>query len=490
MRSSHGLAGIIVVALVCGAREAQAHAFALRYDLPLPLWLYLVGTGATVAVSVPFVAWLVGPAEPATPRRQVRLNGLAGARLLLNPTIGYTVRALSVALFALLIAAGLLGTQGDPFDNVLPTAVWVIWWVGLAYVSAFLGNVWRLINPWAIVGEWAGGLSRRLGGNARGPGRDPLPWLEAWPAVVLFLAFGWLELVWLHNAVPAQLAIAILIYSAITWTGMAIFGVDTWRELGEAFSLFFGLFGRFAPVDAQTLALRPYGAGLVVGAPVSTSMLCFVVLALAMVSFDGMAETPVWAELTGAALAAMHRVGLLEMLGYVRAGALIKTVGLVLTPLVFLGVYLAVCRLTVALMATPAIAPGPAAWTTVAIARRFVLTLVPIAIAYHLAHYISYLLIYGQESIRLTSDPFGFGWDLFGTAGFQPDIAIVSARFVWITSVVAIVLGHIAAIWLAHVTAIRTFAGPRLALRSHHDSADDRLHHAQPLDPCAADLET
>jgi hypothetical protein len=100
------------------------------------------------------------------------------------------------------------------------------------------------------------------------------------------------------------------------------------------------------------------------------------------------------------------------------------------------------------------------------IARLFVLSLVPIALAYHLAHYLSYLLIVGQYMIPLASDPFGFGWDLFGTRHYLVDIGIVNARFVWIVSVIAIVIGHIVAVFLAHVMALRTFRDNRAALLS------------------------
>jgi hypothetical protein len=361
---------------------------------------------------------------------------------------GSVLRVLSVAMLALLVAAGLLGSQ-DPFANILPTFVWVIWWVGLAYVSAFLGDVWSVLNPWAIVGDWAGRLRARLRTAPVRPLAPPV-WLGVWPGVLLFWCFGWAELVWPENAVPARLACAILLYSAITWSGMALFGVRPWLACGEAFALFFGLFGRFAPLDLRNGALRPYAAGLL-DAAVSPSMLAFVVLALAMVSFDGLAETPLWAALTGETLALLHQAGLLAPLGYVAAGALIKTAGLVLTPLTFLGVYLLVCRLTCALV--------PDGWTTLRIARTFVLTLVPIAIAYHLAHYLSYLLIHGQAIIALASDPFGRGWDLFGTARYEVDIGVVGARFIWITSVVAIVAGHVFALWLAHKQALACFGG-------------------------------
>ena len=100
------------------------------------------------------------------------------------------------------------------------------------------------------------------------------------------------------------------------------------------------------------------------------------------------------------------------------------------------------------------------------VARYFVLSLVPIAIAYHLAHYYLYLLINGQTIIPLASDPFGFGWDLFGTADYRVNIGIVTAKFVWYLSIAAIVVGHVVAVYLAHVTALRLFGQGRAAMVS------------------------
>src|SRR5258708_28439640 len=99
-------------------------------------------------------------------------------------------------------------------------------------------------------------------------------------------------------------------------------------------------------------------------------------------------------------------------------------------------------------------------------AQSFALTLVPIAIAYHLAHYLAYLLTQGQYLIPLASDPFGYGWNLLGTAGYRVDIAIVGARFAWYAAVASIVTGHIIAVYLADVRAHQLFPVPRAALRS------------------------
>jgi hypothetical protein len=104
--------------------------------------------------------------------------------------------------------------------------------------------------------------------------------------------------------------------------------------------------------------------------------------------------------------------------------------------------------------------------TASTVACSFVLTLVPIAVAYHLSHYFSLLLTAGQFIIPLASDPFGWGWNLFGTAGYKVNLAIVSPYVFWYSAVAIIVLGHVIAVYLAHMAALRLFGSQRAALVS------------------------
>ena len=198
------------------------------------------------------------------------------------------------------------------------------------------------------------------------------------------------------------------------------------------------------------MALRPFGAGLIDTRSVSISTTAFVLLLLASVLYDGVLGTPEWSNLESA-LAAYLPAGDFGFMA-------VKTAGLIVFWLVFFGAYVAV---SAAMSAMTARRLSP-----LDMARSFVFTLVPIAIGYHLAHYLTFLLIQGQYIIPLVSDPFGFGWNLFGTAGYRVDIAIVGARFAWITAVTAILLGHIAAVYLAHLKAMRIFDTRSAALRS------------------------
>ncbi len=75
-------------------------------------------------------------------------------------------------------------------------------------------------------------------------------------------------------------------------------------------------------------------------------------------------------------------------------------------------------------------------------ANNFVTSLIPIALAYHVAHFLLFLLVQGQLIIPLISDPFGHGWDLFGTANYRLNFSVMSPMFFWIISVLSIVIGH------------------------------------------------
>src|SRR5262249_34205237 len=215
--------------------------------------------------------------------------------------------------------------------------------------------------------------------------------------------FPGIELVYATPAVPKHIACSAAAYSVLTWAGMALFGRETWMRHGELFSVVFGTFARFAPTEAHTrprpeLILRPFGAGLLDGRSASPSMTAFVLLLLSTVLYDGLLSTPGWAILENAIVARLRSPGEFEQIA-------IRSIGLVAFWLLFLGAY----TLIAAMM-------GAAAGKSRSpreIAQHFAFTLVPIAIGYHLAHYLVFLLIQGQYIIPLISDPFGWGWNLF-----------------------------------------------------------------------------
>ncbi len=96
----------------------------------------------------------------------------------------------------------------------------------------------------------------------------------------------------------------------------------------------------------------------------------------------------------------------------------------------------------------------------------FAASLLPIAVAYHLAHYASYLALAGQLMLPIASDPLGFGWDLFGTANHRIDLGVINAEGVWWTAAAALVIGHALSVFVAHAEAMRLFPDRRQAIRS------------------------
>ena len=178
-------------------------------------------------------------------------------------------------------------------------------------------------------------------------------------------------------------------------------------------------------------------------------MMAFVLLLLASVLYDGLIGTGEWALLEGALRTRVPGLGEYGTM-------LIRSVGLIAFWFLFLGAFIGISTV-MSRVASGRLGP-------LEVARSFALTLVPIAIGYHVAHYLVFLLVQGQYIVPLLSDPFGRGWNLFGTAGYRVDIALAGARFAWYAAVVAIVTGHVTAVYLAHVRAMGMFAPARLAL--------------------------
>jgi hypothetical protein len=287
-----------------------------------------------------------------------------------------------------------------------------------------------------------------------------------WPAFLLFLLFAWMELVWSGRNIPAQLAAALLVYSGLTWLGMFVFGRRAWLGQGELFTLVFGIFARFGPLarvreGRAGIRVRPPAVGLLENHPVTISMVALVIALLATVTFDGFLETPLWARVDFAVLDWASDSSFWTALGLRedQAVRVVRTLALLGCVALFLGAYAGGCWVVAAASGDRDVSAG-------IVIRRFAFTLVPIALAYHLAHYFSLLFIGGQYAIPLLSDPLGRGWNLFGTAGYQVDIGFVTPRLQWTVAVVAVVLGHVVAVYLSHVTAFRVFRSRSAALKS------------------------
>ena len=425
---------------------AWAHAFDDRYDLPAPLSYFVIGASAVVVLSFVVAELFENLAAPAAdaPARVVSLG-------VLLPLLRFAGGAIGLLLFTLTIAAGLFGTR-DPLMNLAPTMVWIVSWVGLSLLVACIGNAWPALDPWRTLFDILDAAARRMG-RASG---IPLHWtyprlLGAWPAVILLLAIAWFEVVYPQAAVPYRLAWVLIGWSALTLAGMLAFGREAWQSNADVFAIYFATLGRFGvfarAADSRSLIVRSPGSGLIGARADSTAMVAFVIAMLSTVLFDGLLGGQLWLVIQGRLARAVPLLA--DSNGY-----MIGAAGLIGVWLVFLAAYVLACLITTWIARE--LAPA-------AVARAFAFTLVPIAIAYNLAHNASNLIMQMQLLIPLASDPLGIQWNLFGTVNYRPAIGLVDARLAWFIAIGAIVAGHVVSIWLAHCVALREYGATHRA---------------------------
>ena len=417
------------------AAPAVAHTSERGQIMLLPTGLYMLGGALTVAASVLLVAML-----PAlSPRRAL---GMAFELFRLTPLRRALPSLLVLAAIVILAAAGIWGPF-DPIANPLPAAVWSLWWTALSAASIIFGNLWAVLNPW-----WG------LHGLAGVKPRFHLPAaLGQWPAVALFFGFTWFELIDPAPSDPGRLAVLVITYLVFNFAGMFLVG-DAWLKSVDCFSVYFRLIGKLSPVQwaerdgRLNLTIVMPGAALLEAESTASGMAAFVLLALSSVSFDGLMRTFFWAGKIG--------VNPLEFPGR-SAVMLANTLGLA-------GMFLALsAAFTLATFFGRVRAGGVPM-------PRLIFAIMPIACAYHLAHYLPGLPVSLMQLAKSLSDPFGMGANLFGTAGLEPPSSIMmdhhNAALVYRAQVMVIVLGHVMAVAVADVMALRSHATARLAIIS------------------------
>jgi hypothetical protein len=427
---------------------ALAHGFVGRQDLPIPRWLFAWGAAAVLVISFVALAALWPTPRLQVPRERVvaRIPGF------LDPLAG----ALGVAFFAVVVYAGFAGTQTET-ANLTTTTVYVVFWVGLAFASALFGDIFRAFNPWRAIARFAAWVAGRV---SRSGTPEPLEYparLGRWPAALTILAFTWIELAYVDRNDPSTLAALALAYAGIQLIGMSLYGIEPWTRRADGFSVYFSLFAALSPLHWTRRELRVRRplegvVGLDASIPGTVAVLC---VAIGSTSFDGLSQGTLWNDIAPDIQQAMIDIGFSARTGQEIA----FTIGLLAMVLLVAALY----RLGVTGMHT--VGEGH---DTNDLARRFVHTLVPIALAYVVAHYFSFFVYEGQRMKYLASDPLGDGSDLFGTRTATVDYSVISATGIWYVQVAALVIGHAAGLALAHDRALAIYKSAKEATRSQY----------------------
>lgn len=428
--------------LLAAPALAWAHAFGEPVQLPMPYGLYIAGSVAALVLSFVLLALGGKIAHRLNAHRQLPFPAWP-AKWIDTARAAGSLFWLSALTFC--IVTGLFGSN-DSHRNINMTLFWIVFALGGAYSSMLIGNWYQHQHPWRFL------LPRHWPGVLKYPG-----WLGHWPALLQLGGLVGIEL--FFHSTPRKLALLLIAFGAFNLAGMWLWGMRRWLQRGEPFAVLFRLFAACAPLRRVQNTDGKYRWRVTL--PFADlhrlrlwhpAQCLFVLFLLSSTAYDGLRETAVyfnvfWQDPWGILTAAFGDHPL-KLYPQVRPWFVAwEMFLLIVSPLLYLLLFIAFLALGRTLTG------GQQSMGL--LVRRFLPSLVPIAVVYHLTHYYTLLLSQGVKIRGLISDPFGWGWNVFGTAitgrlPWLPDMAGI-----WTSQVLLILLGHVAAVWLAHQQALK-----------------------------------
>lgn len=402
-----------------------AHGIGGAQDLPIPPVLAIAGAVAalTVSFTVLALAWRAPRYDASTSGRPAPQ---ALASVVDSTAFAVGLRIVGMALFLFTAWTALLGE--DLLINPLFGMFYVLLWVGLVPASLLLGPVWKAISPVRTINR---GFALVTGSDPeRGLFTYPAR-LGYWPAAVGLLAFVWLELVYPQSTELGPVRLWCAAYVAIMLVGGALFG-DTFYARADPFEVYSSLVGRLSIWGRRdgVLVVRSPLANLDT-VPARPGLVAVVAVLFGSTAYDSFQDSSVWLRFTQARLDQAGLLDNLALLGFCVAVGVIFAVG----------------------CATTGVGPGQ---SRRALPDLFAHSVVPIIVGYIVAHYLSYLVEVGQQTVIFMSDPMSDGSNLFGTADLSVNYWLsYHPTFLATTKVAAVVVGHVLGVVAAHDRAVR-----------------------------------
>lgn len=472
----------------------------------IPNWLYYASIGLILLLSFAVIEWRADRRDTSQKSSYPRFDLLQFnylRRLLVHPLTRFLLQALVVAFFVLIIAAGLFGNQ-LPSKNIAPLLTWTVWWGGLILLILYAGKAWCYVCPWDAIAGWAEGL--RFWGRKKEGLSLNLKWprfmRNIWPATLLFIGLIWIELGLGVTTKPRATAWLGLGMLSLAFASAFLFERRSFCRYGCLVGRVSGLYALFSPIEVRArdfdvchscatrgcyqgdehgepcptfqylgtmeqntyciscmeclkscdkenvaLQLRPWGQDLVAHHHPRTDEAYLALLMLALTGFHGLTMTAAWR-------AFVQRLQSIFDLGETLSFTLGMT-GSMLAPILLYALLAAFSYALVRRSGVPY--------------RKYFIhyayALLPIALFYHIAHNSEHLLMEGQKVVALLSDPFGFEWNLWGTAGWSL-APLVDLPTLWIIQVFLVMIGHVYSLWVARQTAGALFSSSKLARRS------------------------
>ncbi|KUI03651.1 hypothetical protein [Mycobacterium sp. IS-3022] len=401
-----------------------AHGLGGSTDLPIPFTYALIGAAwaLTFTFAVVALAWRKPRFDPTNSVRPLP----RWVSTVVDAPLTRWIVALAGLAFAVWVGiAAVAGPQDE--RNPLPGVFYVLLWVGLVAVSLVIGPVWRAISPVRSVLRLVGSRSLGLTYPAR---------LGYWPAVFGLFAFVWLELASPEPGSLTAIRIWLLIYLGVTLAGALCCG-ERWCARADPFEVYSVVASRLSPFrrdpDTGRIAIgNPFDH--LPSLPVRPGTVAVVAVLLGSTAFDSFSAMPAWRNFVDDNSSSEF------------TATLIRTAGL------FSFAAIVACTFWLASIATGGVdrdrrrqLPGLMAHS-----------LIPIVIGYVFAHYLTYLIERGQQTIILLADPLGRGWNLLGLGNAEVSYFLSQHPAVLSSLKVGfVVAGHIAGVVAAHDRALR-----------------------------------
>lgn len=409
-----------------GDKLTLAHGIGGAKDLPIPTELTIAGATAALVISftVLAVAWRTPRYDAATSGRPAPA-GLA--RMVDSAAWRITWRTLGLLFFLYVAMAAVFGK--DLVINPVLGIFYVWLWVGLVPLSLLFGPVWKAISPVRTLNL---AFAKISGGD---PERGILTYPERlghWPAALGLFAFVWMELVYPYSTEIGPVRLWCAAYVAVMLIGGALFG-NIFYERADPFEVFSTLVSRMSVWGRRgdLLVLRSPMANLDT-TPVRPGLAAVVAVLFGSTAYDSFRESSEWVQFIQRQQdLSPYLLNNLAIIAFCVGTGLVFAVGCMLT-----GV-------------------GEDTRRT-ELPNIFAHSVVPIVVGYFVAHYLSYFVVVGQETLVNLSDPFSNGSNWFGTADLDPNYGIYYHPTALATvKVVAVVLGHVLGVVAAHDRAIR-----------------------------------
>jgi uncharacterized membrane protein len=406
-----------------------AHGIGGAKDLPVPAAYAMAGASAALAVSfvVLALAWRTPRFDAATKGRPL-WPWLAA--VVESTLFAALLRLLGFAFFAYVVWAAVAGP--DLLTNPTFGVVYVLLWVGIVPMSLLSGPFYKAVSPLRTIHL----VFTKLTGGRPEDALIRLPrWVGYWPAAFGLLAFVWLELVYPESTYLSPVRLWFAGYIAIVIVGGALFGSE-WFGAADPFEVYstlaghLSIFGRTGAHGDGPLVVRS-PLGNLDGVPVRPGLVGVVAVLFGSTAFDSFKDSNQWLRFTQSVSLSSTWLDFGALLLFCSVVGITFAVATMLT-----GVKPDIPRRT--------------------LPNQFAHSVVPIIIGYIVAHYLSYFVEVGQQTIAKLSDPMGTGANLLGTADLQVNYWLTGhPTFLAVLKVLSVVTGHVLGVIAAHDRAIK-----------------------------------